>query len=239
MPILGTPTQVTGGSGSYAPESGSNRVVVFALSGGTSDTGSSITPSITAFTYGSASLANGQVIVANQAGVGNGANFRAWLAYVKEANLPGSAQIPTATWSNAMVGSDLIMCFTLSSINQTTPIDGTGVTQTASSGVDPWTGSLTIAANCIQILTHGYRGGGNASTPGAGWTEVQDTGNSTVRAVTQYATGQSAGSLSYTSDLASGASTGALAVASFAETSAVIWTQTQQHRTQRSALLRM
>lgn len=238
MPILGTPTQVTGGSGTYAPESGSNRIVVFCLTGGTSDTGSSITPTITAFTYGSASLANGQVIVANQAGVGNGANFRAWIAYVKEANLPGSAQTPTATWSNAMVGSDLIMCFTLGSINQTSSVDGAGVTQTASSGVDPWTGSLTISDNCIQILTHGIRGGGNSSTPGAGWTEVQDTGNSTLRAIAQYATGQAAGSLSYTSDLASGASTGALAAASFAETSAAIWTQSR-HPAQQSTLVRM
>lgn len=237
MPILGTPTQVTGGSGSYAPESGSNRIVVFSLSGGTTDTGSSINPTISAFTYGSASLANGQVIVANQAGVGSGANVRAWLAYVKEANLPGSAQTPTATWSNAMVGSDLIMCFTLGSIDQTTSVDGAGTTEIHASGTDPWTGSLTISNNCIQILTHGYRGGGNASSPGAGWTEVQDVGNSTMRAVTQYATGQAAGSLTYTSDLAS-AVTGALAVASFAEATAAIWTQSR-HPARQSTLVRM
>lgn len=217
MPLLGTPTQVTGGSGSYAPESGSNRIVAFTLARGTSDTGSSITPTISAFTYGTASLANGQVIVAGQAGVGSGANFRAWIAYVKEANLPGGAQTPTATWSHTMTGSDLIMCFTLGSINQTTPVDGSGVTEIHGSGTDPWTGSLTIAANTIQILVHGHRGSGNGSTPGAGWTEIQDTSNGSSRSVAQYATGRPAGSLTYTSDLASGGVTGALVAVSFAE----------------------
>lgn len=238
MPILGTPTQVTGGSGTYAPESGSSRIVVLCVARGATDVVGNTIPSITAFTWGTPSLANGQIVVAKEAGVGSAANFRAWIGYVLEANLPGSAQIPTATWSDAMVGSDLIMCFTLGGMNQTSSLDGSGVTQTASSGVDPWTGSLTISDNCIQILTHGYRGGGNASTPGAGWTEVQDTSNSTTRAVTQYATGQPAGSLSYTSDLAAGAVTGALVAASFAEITSN-WTQYQQHPTHRSPLIRM
>lgn len=238
MPILGTPTQVTGGSGTYAPESGSSRIVVLCVARATTDNASDITPTLTAFTWGTPSLANGQIHVAKEVGIGNAANYRAFIGYVLEADLPGSAQTPTITWSDAMTGSDLIMCFTLGGMNQVAPLDGTGASQASSTGVDPWTGSLTIAANCIQILTHGIRGGGNSSTPGTGWTEVQDTSNGTLRAITQYATSQPAGSLAYSSDLSAGATTGALVAASFAEAS-TNWTQHHQHPAHRSPLIRM
>lgn len=216
--ILGTPVQVTGGN-NYTAETGSNRIVVICLARRTSDTGSNISPAITALSFGSASLANSQVVSAKEVVVGLGANTRAGIWFVREANIPSGANAVSATWGSTMSGSDLFFMFTLGDVDQTSTVDGTGASETHSGGFDPWTGSLTISNNAIQILTGAFGGGGTTVTPDAGWTEVQDASNSNHRCHTQYATGKSSGSLTYTADL-SASSVGALVAASFNQVSA-------------------
>lgn len=235
MPILGTPTAVTGG-GSYTAETGTNRIVVITLARRTTDTGTNLNPAVSTLSWGSASLAGGQIVLAKDASVGLGTNTRASIWYIKEADIPSGSQTAAATWSQAMNGSDLFMFFTLGSINQTTPVDGTGAAETHSSSVSSFAGTLTVAANCIQILNFGVGGSGTAITPG--WTEVQAAGNGNHKCETQYTTGQSAGSVGYSAAVSPN-SIGALAVASFAEIVASSWTQYRQHPAQRSALLRM
>jgi len=236
MSILGSPTAVTGG-GTYTAETGSNRLVVFSIGRRCTNTGSPELPSITEITWGSLSLTGGTILLAKNASVTNGGNSIAGIYYVKEADIPGGAQTIAVTYDRTMNGSDLIIAFTLGGMNQSSPVDGSGSTQTAAGSTDPFTGSITIADNCIQILSAIF-GGNPTITPDAAWTEDQDIQSGNFRRNTQHATGQAAGSLTWTCDL-SAATNGSVAVASFAESAGTVWTQTQQHPTQRSTLLRM
>lgn len=219
MPILGTPTAVTGG-GNYTAETGTNRLVVFSIGRRCTNTGSPELPSVTEITYGgSASLTGGQIILAKSASVSNGGNSISGLWYVKEANIPAGANAVSVTYDRTMNGADLIMAFTLGSMNQTSSVDGSGSTQTSAGSTDPYTGTITIAASCIQILSATF-GGNPTSAPDAAWTEVQDVQSGNFRRNTQHVSGQPAGSLTWTCDL-SAATNGSVAVASFASLTGV------------------
>jgi hypothetical protein len=221
--LVGTVTNLSTG-GTVTPGAGSNRVLACAFGGRTSDTSVSRNPSITAASVGSASLANGQLLEAVTSGTGNGANARASVLYVREANIGVGAQTVSVTWSQTMGATSRISCYTLSGVAQTSTVEATN-TRASASGADPWSQSFTVAAGSYQILSAIGGGGGLTATPGAGWTEDDDFSNGNARKFAQSKATASAGSLTWTLDLSS-ASTGVAAVASFAPTNPPVFSGT-------------
>jgi hypothetical protein len=214
--VVGTPTVIDAG-GTYTAEAGSNRLMVFALANRTSDTSISITPTITAFTAGATSLANGQLISAVETANGSGANQRAGLWYVREADIAGGALTITPTWSHPMQSTTKIACYTLSGVHQLFPI-GTTVTK-AQSSTTAWQQDITAAANSAHLSAAVWGAGGISATSGAGYTEVMDhTNGGAVRAHSQYQVVSTGGVFSWAATLSSAVG-GRIAIASFAETS--------------------
>jgi hypothetical protein len=211
--IVGSVTNLSTGS-TCTPGAGTNRILVLAIGGRTSSTASSLNPTVTALSVGSASIANGQVIEASTAGIGSAANSRAAIYYVREANIGVGAQTVSITWSQTMGATSRISCYTLSGVAQTGTVESISTYTTASS-TDPWSSSLAVTAGSFQVLSAVAGGGGVTAVPGAGWTEDDDFSNGNTRKYAQSLASASAGSVTWTVDK-SAASTGAVAVASFA-----------------------
>jgi len=213
--LVGTPSAVTSG-GTYTAETGSNRLVVITVGA----EGLTTSPNVSAVVFGSATLANGKVVEAASAAQTPGATRgKAYVYYVKEANIDSGSQTLSVTWDgNATANSgDLMEAYTIAGVDQTTPVEATSSTfAPVGTPVDPLSSSLTVASGSGQVLA----GLGNSptagSTPADGtWTEYRDDDDSSVNRTQSHGRfGQASGSVTYGLDWAS--SQGAVvAVASF------------------------
>lgn len=212
-----SPEVLTTPGASYTAGSGSNRLVIFTIGRETEGTGT--TPSVTAMSWGTASIANGEiveVVTANRTVINRP---RASIYCVLEADIPSGAQSVSVTWNVAMAGSDEpIAAYTLVNRDQDCAGESTGARTTGTPNA--WSGSLPVTAGSVQILTAVVEAN-NSSTPATGWTEHLDQGyaSTAYRRVAQYRTdgvGTVTWALNFFSDNA-----GVAVVASFAEAAAV------------------
>lgn len=165
---------VTNTAGSYTAETGAiNRIVALQACNQPTTTGT--TPTVTAFSWGTNSLANGKMIQAQVANRIASNRVTCYLWYVKEADIQTGAQSFSITWSMTMTTTDTpIVARTLSGVNQTTPIDtSTGGAGLNFSSSDPWSGSIAVGNNTYQILIAAANNS-TSSIPEASWTEVAD-----------------------------------------------------------------
>ena len=220
--LVGTPKAVVGG-GTVAADAGSNRVVVIALGRRNSGT-STATPTVTALTWGSLSLNAGITLASRQSSTGNGrCSTNIW--YVKEADIPAGAQTLSASWSvSPMAGSgDLFTVYTLSGVNQTTPIDTT-VNVNNGNGADPWTMSGAVAGGSAQITSgcvFAQAAFSNLSPP---FNTYRDTNDTSYRVFSDGAFATPAGALTWSRDFTAGSQQGATTLTSFASaTEGVKW----------------
>jgi hypothetical protein len=214
--IVGSPTLVAGG-GTVTAGAGSSRILACAVAEKVAS--GTTTLAISTLAIGTSTIANGKILTA--ATLANTANFTRGIAavyYIKEANIQSGAQTISATWNQAVAGTDLFTCYTLSGVNQTTPIDTTA-TRASSAGENPATGTIAVASNTLQILS-AYTSTANSSTPNAGWTEDRDTADSAALEVTaQDAVTSSGATLTWKLTFAGNNNTD-VAIASFAPTTA-------------------
>lgn len=205
--VLGTPSNIDGGS-TYAAEAGSNRIVVICLAREPAATG--VTPTVSTLSYGTPSLANGQIVQAVTAVQTANNRIRATVWYVLEANIPVGAQTVAATWSTAMNGADKFTLYTLGGVDQADPIDNTA---TVIQGGGALNGTIAVADNTLQVSSLGNNTNALA-TPEGTFIEIQDAndGGGTARVYSHYNVQVAAATINWGINLTQ---TGAGAVASF------------------------
>ena len=206
-------TQITGG-GTYTAGAGSNRLVVIALArrmAGTTTT----TPNVTALTWGSRSIGAGITEAVHQASTSNG-RCNAYVWYVKEADIPAGAQTLAATWNVTMGGSgDLFTVYTLSGVNQTTPVNTTVMVDNGN-GADPWTMAPTVASGSVQVTSGCIFAQSVASGAPPGFVEYRDVGDSTYRVFSDAAVTATGATLNWIRDFSTGSQQGSVVLSSFA-----------------------
>lgn len=209
--IVNTPLVVNGGS-TYTAEAGSSRVLVLGLAREPSATG--VTPTVTALTWGTCSLANGKIVQANVQVQGALNRIAAYHWYIKEADILSGAQTVTPTWSTTMGGAnDIFLMYTLQGVDQTTPVDATSGDNPAS-GTNPISGTFVVGNNTVQVLDAAINSS-NSSTPTSPWTELADNTDTAYRRVSHSLVTSSGGSVGW--GMTFGANnTGAVVVTSFA-----------------------
>lgn len=158
--LVGTPASVNNGS-NYTAESGSNRIVVFAIRAVPGVAASSIT----AVTFGgvACTIAVQRMESASELGLTG-------IAYIKESSIPAGAQAVSVTVSAGSV--DPIICYTLAGVDQTSTVrdsDSAEVTATATFSV-----TLTTVAGDYGVLAgfSGAQGTGAFATYANGWAET-------------------------------------------------------------------
>lgn len=215
--IVGTETSITYGQNCTAG-SGSNRVFVITIGDrATTD----VDPTITALTFGTATLANGQIISAIQRGEASSKDDRSAIFYIKEANIPAGATAVVPTWSVTMGsgGAGSISCYTLQDVDQTTPIDNTASIAPASS--TNWSSSVTVAAGTVQVAAFTGLSGSITATAVGSFTEDMDIQCSASARCAHYSLTSSGGSSLTYGVTWSSASAGTGVIASFAPANAV------------------
>lgn len=213
--IVGTPSVIDDG-GSYTFESGSDRLGVISLANRTSNVGISITPTVTALTIGgsTASLANGKIFSIIETAAGLGANWRAGLWGIKEADIPGGSNVVDVTWSDTMQSTTKICMYTLAGVYQTVPVDTT--IEKVQSSATVWQQAITVIADSVHLSAAVWGASGVSATSDAGYTERMDASNgSAVRAHSQSRVVTTEGSYTWGITLSSALS-GRIAIASFA-----------------------
>lgn len=210
--LVGSPLNVSEG-GSYTAETGSSRVVVITV--GTEEVSGAGALSLSALSFGTASLANGKVISGKET-VNTGAQKAiSGVWYIKEADIPAGSNVVSATFSVAESGTGHVFTlYTLDGVDQSNPIDSTSsFSLNIGSEADPWSSNLTVVNNAVQILCAIVHT--NApSTPSGSWVEDRDNSRSNYQFVSQHLTGASAGSVTYGLDFVA-AQAGVVAVVSF------------------------
>jgi hypothetical protein len=176
--VVGTPQDgvFTSGTGvSYAPGAGSNRVVVLALAhSSSSGQGVPVYTSVQP-TYNAINMVQaGSFVVSSTARYMAGS-----LWYALEANLPGAAQTIVASWSdvtNHLNEADALgTAWTLSGVNQTTPVSATdsgnanSATSIAGAGLASTTGGMVLFNAAFNA------GSGVGVTGPAGYTQDMPT----------------------------------------------------------------
>jgi hypothetical protein len=142
--VEGTPSYGNAAAATYTAETtGTDRLLVILVSCEDGSSG----PEVTALSLGSASIANGQLVkVIESANTGGaGAYNTASIYYIKEANIPAGANAPTITYDvGAITAGPFFDYFTLSGVDQTTPVD-----DTAADVVNNVASSTTFATGCV------------------------------------------------------------------------------------------
>lgn len=214
--IVGTRTNIDS-AGSCTAGAGSNRVVVLTV--GAEPTATSSDLVVSALTYGTNSIANAQVVEAvTSVRGGSVERVRSAIYYIKEANILSGAQTVTVTFNQAITGTAKITCYTLSGVDQTTPVENTQSAGSIASS-DPWTSSVTLANNSFAVLNAVANSNTVTATPDGAWTEDRDVDDGGARVVIQSKDTSTGGSTTWTVDW-SGATGGTLAIASFGEVAA-------------------
>jgi hypothetical protein len=197
--------------GSYTAAAGSNRLIVIAVS----REASSGTPSVSAMTLGTSTLANGRIIEAATS-VKSLASPRglAGIWYIKEANIQSGAQTLSITWSTTMAGaSTLFTVYTLTDRDQSTTLGNTlGTTFDASS--DPWPLEINVVANADLVMSAWNSTSGTSFSAPAPWVEDQDVSDTDYRVWNGHLDEATVGDLDATLTLGT-ARTGSVAIASF------------------------
>ena len=151
---------------------GANRVLAITTAGRAFASGRTIT----ALSYGTASIANGKIKQANKYewAAASSTWYVSYVFYILEADIPAGANtLSDAAWSGTMDGVSAVLGFaTLQDRLQGAP-EATG--QVGANSVDPLSSTLTVGDNSAQILS-GYtsHGSSTATIFGAGWTEQLD-----------------------------------------------------------------
>jgi hypothetical protein len=144
--IEGTPSYGNAAATAYTAETtGTNRLLVILVSCEDGSSG----PEVTALSFpsGGASLANGQIVkvVESTNAGGAGPYNTASIYYIKDANIPVGANAPTITYDvGAITSGPFFDYFTLSGVDQTTPVD-----DTAEDVVNNVASSTTFTTGCV------------------------------------------------------------------------------------------
>ena len=151
--VVGTPNGDTDDGDSYAPESGSNRVVVWGV--GTRDGADTLGVLVSA-TYDGDAMTAETAIQSNASGV---AFFSAAIFRQSESDLPAGSAVLDFTSDNPITLNEGA-ALTLSGVNQSSPvadssvINGSGSTSFAFPGVDATDGDMAVmAAVCNSDIT--------------------------------------------------------------------------------------
>jgi hypothetical protein len=172
--VEGTPSYAVSEAGTYTAETtGTNRLLVICITG--EDSG---TPDInTDVTFGGVVCTP---VVEKRAGGATGPYQTTAIYYLKQADIPAGAQAIAVDYdSGALTDGPFFDCFTLSGVDQTTPVD-----DFASSSLDnvPGTtlgGQLALDTNTVDGLAFALiaitTSASTFSNWGTGWSELQDT----------------------------------------------------------------
>jgi hypothetical protein len=186
--VEGTPSYGVTEAGTYTAETtGSDRLLVICV---TAEDGS--TPDITGLTFGGVTCTQ---VVTKRAGGAGGPYPGASIYYLKQADIPGGAQAAAATFdSDPMTTGPYFDFFTLSGVDQTTPVDDFASASLDNSSGANYAGLLALDATTADGLAFALSAlASNLATHsawGTGWNEVQDgaLGGNYARGVATMAT---------------------------------------------------
>jgi hypothetical protein len=181
--IEGTPSYGNNSAATYTAETtGTNRLLVILVSCEDGSSG----PEVTALSLGSASIANGQLVkvVESTNTGGSGAYNTASIYYIKEANIPAGANAPSITYDvGAITTGPYFDYFTLSGVDQTTPVDDTASdVRNNSSGTTFTTGCVletnTTGGWAVALATTG--GAGAAAFTAGTWDDFSEVADAVL-----------------------------------------------------------
>jgi hypothetical protein len=174
--IEGTPSYGVSEAGTYTAETtGTNRLLVICITGEDSST-----PDInTSVTFGGVACTS---VVEKRSGGTGGPYQTASIFYLKQADIPSGAQAIAVDFdSGALTSGPFFDCFTLSGVDQTTPVDDFVSTSLDNVAGTSFSGGVTLDTNTNGGLSFAVvTTGGNATTYGTSgswglWDEKVDS----------------------------------------------------------------
>lgn len=173
--VEGTPNSDIDSGDTYTPESGSDRLVVWAFGPRLNGTGSD---TVTGGTYNSTAL----TIDANTFRTVGSNAYTSTILHAKDADLPGASSTISATISGGSLADDDGAALTLSGVDQTTPVGDTvtnsagGITSLSLNGLSVSAGGVVV---CVAASNR------DLTTP-AGYTELMNQPSSTQNPMAAY-----------------------------------------------------